>query len=140
MHDPEESVHSEKTPRSKYKHVLTKFVGAVFRHKSRRLACLFWKWKFSERRPDTASKNGQTSLFSFHLTPQLPLHSEGKEEAHRANEWQGISSLEDPEVKALMDKYKLFEQVKRFNVELTEVDENCDAEDEEETISDKKKS
>lgn len=39
-----------------------------------------------------------------------------------------------------MDKYKLFGQVERFQIELTEVDENCDAEDEEETISNQKKS
>ena len=39
-----------------------------------------------------------------------------------------------------MDKYKLFEKVEKYHVELSEVDENCDAEDEEETISNMKKS
>jgi hypothetical protein len=47
---------------------------------------------------------------------------------------------EDPEVKALMDKYKLFDKVEKYHMELSEVDENCDAEDEEETISNLKKS
>lgn len=39
-----------------------------------------------------------------------------------------------------MDKYKLFDKVEKYHVELSEVDENCDAEDEEETISNMKKS
>jgi hypothetical protein len=33
----------------RFQHALTRFIAACFRYKSRRLACMFWKWKYSKQ-------------------------------------------------------------------------------------------
>ena len=102
------SLASSGNKRTKDNFALTRLIAAIFRYKSRRIASAFWRWR-------------------FHRPPSPPPTASFK---------QPLPSVkDDPEVKALMDKYKLLGQVERFNVQLTEVDENCDAEDEEETIS-----
>lgn len=38
---------STKQTDARFQHALTRFIAACFRYKSRRLACMFWKWKYS---------------------------------------------------------------------------------------------
>ena len=69
---------------------------------------MFWKWKYQSSIIEKSSIN----LISFPTTQ------------------------DDPEVQDLMNKYKLFNQVEQFQLDdVSEIDENCDAEDDEITIS-----
>lgn len=73
---------------------------------------MFWKWKY---------QSILTEKSTIKLISQPTIY-------------------DDPELQELMSKYKLFNQVERFQFDNCDIDENCDAEDDEITISNQKKS